>query len=115
MELDSQLFGNRIDDNIGQLIFAPHKMFGVSTFNVGWHILMGSRFAHDPVVKSILEHTDRFNREFSAGYTIMEVLPFCEIFPRLTFLGLFKDSSDALYGVFEVIKSYFLISVFIGQ
>ena len=97
-EIESDL-SQRIDGTEnGKLIFSPHTMFEVSTMNVVCQVLFGKRYnPKDPMVLKLLEKMNVANREFSMGYTILEVMPWLKYFPRLSWIQSLIVASDKTY------------------
>ena len=102
-EIEADL-SQRIDGTEnGKLIFSPHTMFEASTMNVVCQVLFGKRYGlKDPMVVKLLEKMNRANREFSAGYTMLEWMPRLKYFPRLTWLYSTMVCSDMTYKICAV-------------
>ena len=95
----------RIDEAGGTLIFSPHTMFEVGTMNVVCQVLFGQRYSsRDPMVLELLDKMNTANREFSLGYTMLEVIPWLKYFPRLSWLHSLAFCSDMVYRICSVGK-----------
>ena len=103
-EAESTILKAIEDSGKGEATLCTRLMFTKHTLNIVMQVILGQRFEGDDVdIKNVKEASEVFNREFNAGFSVLEGAPWLKFVPGFTYYRSFRRASVAAVDFFTKI------------